>query len=175
MNTSKSEFRGSAAKTIVLGIALAVLSLQAQRIEKKGPTPPGTPGNFHVAATTGNSVSFAWNASTPGSSGGLGYDISNDTTGLTLNVGNVTSYTWSAGVEAGGTYSFHIQAYSGAYGTVVSAPSPEVTVTLPGTPLPIPVQPAAPVITQASVTADTATVTWSESTLANEIVRIPAM
>ena len=169
MNTSTSEFRGSAAKIVAFGIAVAVLTLQAQRIEKKGPTPPGTPGNFHVTATTGSSVSFAWNASTPGSSGGLGYNISNDTTGLILNVGNVTSYTWSAGVQAGGTYSFHIEAYSGAYGTVVSAPSPEVTVTLPGTPLPTPVQPAPPVITQTGVTSNSITVTWSESTPANEI------
>jgi chitin-binding protein len=151
-------------------MAVAMLSLHAQRIDKRGgPTPPGTPGNFHVTATTGSSVSFAWNASTPGSGGGLGYNISNDTTGFSLNVGNVTSTTWTVGVQAGGTYSFHIQAYSGAYGTLVSAPSPEVTVTLPGTPLPTPVQPAPPVVTQTSVTSDTITVTWSESTPADEI------
>lgn len=169
MSTSKSEFRGSTAKTVALGMALALLSLHAQRIEKRGPTPPGTPGSFHVTAVTTTSVSFAWTASTPGSSGGLGYNISNDTTGFTLNVGNVTNYTWGVGVQAGGTYSFHITAYSGAYGTIVSAPSPEVKVTLAGTPLPTPVQPAAPVITQVSVTSDTATVTWTEATPANEI------
>ena len=146
-----------------------MLSLPAMGSVKRGPTPPTTPGNFHVTATTNSSVSFAWNASTPGSSGGLGYNISNDTTGFSFNVGNVTSYTWTIGVQAGGTYSFHIEAYSGAYGTLVSAPSPEVTVTLPGTPLPTPVKPAPPVITQTSVTSNTITVSWTESTPANEI------
>jgi len=132
------------------------------------PTPPSTPGDFHVTAVTETSVSFAWNASTPGSSGGLGYNIINDTTGFSDNVGNVTSFTWDFGVEAGGTYSFHIEAYSGPYGPV-SAPSPEVTLTLLGTPFPIPVQPAAPVITQTSVTSHTITVSWTEATPADEI------
>jgi len=167
--TSKRGYCGAAAKAVALGIAVALLSLHAQRIVKKGPTPPGTPGNFHATATTGSSVSFAWNASTPGSGGGLGYDISNDTTGVSLNVGNVTNYTWNVGVQAGGTYSFHITAYSGAYGTLVSAPSPEVTVTLPGTPLPTPVKPAPPLITLTTATSDTITLSWTEATPVNEI------
>ena len=77
-------------------------------------TPPSTPGNFHVTATTESSVSFAWNASSPGSDrSGLVYEIYNDTTGLILNVGNVTSYTWTVGVQGGDTYSFHIIAVAG--------------------------------------------------------------
>jgi len=169
VSTCKHGYWGTAAKAVALGMTVAMLSLHAQRMVRRGPTPPGTPGNFHVTATTGTSVSFAWNASTPGSGGGLGYNISNDTTGFSLNVGNVTTATWTVGVQAGGTYSFHITAYAGAYGTVVSAPSPEVTVTLPGTPLPTPVKPAPPVITVTSATPDTITVTWAESTPANEI------
>jgi hypothetical protein len=35
------------------------------------------------------------------------------TTGLILNVGDVTSYTWTAGVQAGDTYSLYIFAISG--------------------------------------------------------------
>ena len=134
---------------------------------RRQPTPPSTPGNFHVTAKTNSSVSFAWNPSTSGSGGSLGYNIINDTTGFNLNVGDVTSYTWTIGVEAGGTYSFHIEAYSGS--ELDSAPSPEVTVTLLGTPLPTPVKPAAPVITHVSVTSNTITVVWTESTPANEI------
>ncbi len=126
---------------------------------------PSTPGDFRVTAITTSSVSFAWNAST----GATGYNIFNDTTGLSFNIGNVTSYTWTTGVEAGGTYSFHIQAYAGLYGTVVSAPSSELTVTLAGTPLPTPVKPAAPVITATSATSNTITVSWSEATPASEI------
>jgi chitinase len=168
VNTAKPGYRGAAAKIVAFGIAVTMLSLPAMgSIRESKSTPPTTPGNFHVTATTTSSVTFAWNASTNGTGGSLGYDIVNDTTGFSLNVGNITSYTWTIGVEAGGTYSFHIYAYSGY--TLVSANSPEVTVTLQGTPLPTPVQPAPPVITQTSVTSNTITVVWTESNPANEI------
>ncbi len=171
VSTSKPGYRGAAAKAVALAIAIAMLSLPALARDRGrgGSTPPSTPGDFHVTGITTSSVSFAWNASTPGSGGKLGYNIFNDTTGFSLNVGSVTSDTWTIGVQAGGTYEFHIEAYSGTSGTLVSAPSPEVTVTLLGTPLPTPVQPAAPVITQANATSNTITVAWTESTPANEI------
>ena len=111
----------SAARIVALGIAVAMLSLPAMGSPRRGSTPPTTPGNFHVTAKTNSSVSFAWNASTNGTGGSLGYNIINDTTGFSLNVGNITSYTWTIGVEAGGTYSFHIEAYSGS--ELVSPPA----------------------------------------------------
>jgi len=169
VSNSKPGYCGAAAKAVALGIAVAMLSLPALGRINRGNTPPSTPGDFRVTGITTSSVTFAWNASTPGSGGKLGYNIWNDTTGFSLNVGNVTSTTWTVGAEAGGTYSFHIEAYSGTYGTLVSAPSPEVTVTLLGTPLPTPVKPAPPVITQANPTSNTITVAWTESTPANEI------
>jgi len=169
VSTSKPGYCGTAAKAVALGIAIAMLSLPALGGGTRGNTPPSTPGNFHVTAKTNSSVSFAWNASTPGSGRDLGYNIFNDTTGFSLNEGNVTSTTWTVGVEAGGTYSFHIEAYSGTNGYLVSAPSPEVTVMLLGTPLPTPVKPAPPVITETSVTSNSITVVWTESTPANEI------
>ena len=159
--------RGTAARIVALGIAVAMLSAPALANSRKEPTPPSTPGNFHVTATTTSSVTFAWNPSTNGTGGSLGYDIVNDTTGFSLNVGNVTTTTWTIGVEAGGTYSFHIYAYSGY--TDVSANSPEITATLHGTPLPVPVKPAPPVITKTSVTSNTITVVWTEANPANEI------
>jgi len=159
--------RRVAARAVALAIAAAMLSLPAMGKSKGGPTPPSTPGNFHVTATTTSSVTFAWNASTNGTGGSLGYDIVNDTTGFSLNVGNVTSYNWNFGLEAGGTYSFHIYAYSGY--TLVSANSPEIMATLQGTPLPTPVKPAPPVITQTSVTSNTITVVWTEANPASEI------
>jgi chitinase len=151
---------------IVIGMAVATLSLPALARPGRS-TPPSTPGNFHVTVTTSGSVSFAWNASTPGSGGSLIYEIYNDTTGLVLNVGNVTSYTWTVGIQVGGTYSFHIIAVSG---NQASASSPKVTVTIPGAP-PIPpaVRPDPPVITQTSVTSNTITVSWTEGTPADEI------
>jgi len=163
----KPRYRHIAARAVALGITVALFTSPALSSSRQESTPPSTPGNFHVTATTTSSVTFAWNASTNGSGGSLGYDIVNDTTGFSLNVGNVTSYNWNFGLEAGGTYSFHIYAYSGY--TLISANSPEITATLQGTPLPIPVKPAPPVITQTSVTSNTITVVWTEANPANEI------
>jgi hypothetical protein len=170
---SGSTYYRAAARTVLIGIAVAMLALPALGSIRKPPKPPApttpsTPGNFHATATTTSSVTLAWNASTNGSGGALGYTITNDTTGFVNNVGNVTSTVWNIGVQAGGTYSFHIQAYSGDYGDV-SANSPEITVTLQGTPLPTPVKPAPPVITKTSVTSNTITVEWTEANPANEI------
>ncbi len=167
----RTHSRGNAAG-LTAGIAALIAAawllepLSASAFGFRKPTPPSTPGNFHVTAVTSNSVSFAWNASTPGSGGSLVYEIQNDTQGFIENVGNVTRFTWTVGVEAGGTYSFHIIAVSG---NQASAPSPEVTVTLAGTPLPTPVKPAAPVITATSATSNTITVSWTEATPADEI------
>jgi len=166
MSASQPGYRGSAARVVALGIAVAMFSLHAQRIVRKGSAPPNTPGNFHVTAVTTTSASFAWNPVTPGAGGSSIYEIYNDTTGLIFNVGAVTSYTWH-GLQAGDTYSFHIIAVAN---NLASAPSPEVTVTIPGAPpTPPTVQPAAPVITETSVTSDTITATWTEATPASEI------
>jgi Fibronectin type III domain len=166
MSTPTPRYCATAAKVIALGTAVAMLSLPALgSVKRPTSTAPSTPENFHVTAVTTSSVTLAWDAS----SGASGYNIFNETTGESLNVGNVTSYVWDVGVQAGGTYTFYIEAYSGEFGTLVSAPSPDVTVTLAGTPLPTPVQPAAPVITQTSATSNTITVSWTESTPANEI------
>ena len=130
-------------------------------------TPPSTPGNFHVTGATQSpaSVTFAWTASKAGSNPNFTYSIVNQTTGLNLNVGKVTSYTWTE-VQPGGTYSFYIYA---ADFQEKSANSPVITVTVPGTPIPTAVQPAAPVIAQVSATSNAITVSWTEATPANEI------
>ena len=131
-------------------------------------TPPSTPANFHVTGATQSpaSVTFAWTASQPGSDRNFFYVIVNKTTGLSLNVGKVTSYTWTE-VQAGGTYSFYI--YAADLDNDVSAHSPVITVTVPGTPIPTAVQPAAPVITQISATSNSLTVSWTETTPVNEL------
>jgi chitodextrinase len=122
-------------------------------------TPPSTPGNFHVTAVTSSSVSFAWTASKPGTDPKFIYNIvRND--GYSLNVGNVTSTTWSIGLQGGQTYSFFI--YAADTDNKVSAHSPSVTVTLPTPPPPPP--PAAPVLSLVGVTATTITVSWPTPT-----------
>ena len=158
-----------AAKAAALAITIAMLCWPAFGNTRKvppPPTPPSVPGNFHVTASTQTSVTFAWTASTNPSNSSLVYVITNQTTGLSLNVGNVTSYTWTE-VQAGGTYSFYIYAVAGVNNA--SAHSPLLTVTVPGTPIPTAVKPAPPVITQASATSDTISVNWTESTPVNEI------
>jgi len=70
-------------------------------------------------------------------------------------------------VQAGGTYSFYIYAIDSD--NDASANSPVVTVTIPGTPIPTAVQPAAPVITQISATSNTISVSWTEATPVNEL------
>jgi Fibronectin type III domain len=158
---------------IMLAFAMLSSAVAAQasplKLQKPAPpTPPTTPGNFHATAVTTSSVTLAWNAST-GGSGKIGYNIMNVTTGFSLNVGSLTSYDWDFGVEAGGTYTFYIQAYTTGSGTQESAPSPDITVTLAGTPLPVPVKPAPPVITSTSVTTNTISVSWTEANPASEI------
>jgi len=162
---SRPRYCDTAAKVVGFALAVAMLCLPAFGNFRKAPTPPGVPGNFHVTSSTETSVTFAWTAST-GSNSNLVYVIVNQTTGLSLNVGNVTSYTWTE-VQAGGTYSFYI--YAVDLPNSASAHSPLLSVTVPGTPIPTAVQPAPPVITQASATSDTITVNWSEATPVNEI------
>jgi hypothetical protein len=166
VSISRPGYCYTAAKAVALAIAAAMLCLPALGAIRKTPTPPGTPGNFHVVSSTDTSVTFAWTASTAPSNSNLVYVIVNQTTGLSLNVGDVTSYTWTE-VQAGGTYSFYI--YAVELPNNASAHSPLLTVTVPGTPIPTAVQPAPPVITQISATSDTITVNWSEATPVNEI------
>jgi len=163
-------YRSKAARFLATISALCAVAwlLNPAALAAPRRTPPSTPGNFHVTGATESpaSVTFAWTASKAGSDPSFVYVIVNKTTGLSLNVGKVTSYTW-AEVQAGGTYSFYI--YAADSDNDVSANSPVVTVTVPGTPIPTAVQPAAPVITQISPTSDTITVSWTEATPANEI------
>jgi len=166
--TSRPSHCGIAARAAIFVAAVAMLCLPALgNIRKPAPpTPPSTPGNFHVASSTETSVTFAWTASQAPSQSNLVYVITNQTTGLSFNVGNVTSYKWTE-VQAGGTYSFYI--YAVELPNNASAHSPLLSVTVPGTPIPTAVQPAAPVITQISATSDAITVSWSEATPVNEI------
>lgn len=166
---SRPRYCDTAAKVVAFAIAIAMICLPAFGSTRKAPappTPPSVPGNFHVSSSTETSVTFAWTASTAPANSSLVYVITNQTTGLSLNVGNVTTYTWTE-VEAGGTYSFYIYAVAGTNNA--SAHSPLLTVTVPGTPIPTAVQPAPPVIAQVSATSDTITASWSEATPVNEI------
>jgi len=159
-------FRGLAPFSAGVSTVLLTVSLlaPASALALGKPTPPTTPGDFHITAVTTNSVSFAWTASRAGSSGKFVYVIF-ESTGLEFNVGSGTSATITT-VAPGGTYSFYIEAVAPPE---ASAPSPEVTVTIPAPPPPPPIIPEAPVITAVSDTPSTMTVSWTEGTPASEL------
>jgi len=163
-------YRSTTARFLATASALCAVTwlLNPAALAAPKRTPPSTPGNFHVTGATQSpaSVTFAWTASKAGSDPSFVYVVVNKTTGLILNVGKVTSATFTE-VQPGGTYSYYIYAIDSD--NDASANSPVVTVTVPGTPIPTAVQPAAPVITQISATSDSITVSWTEATPVNEI------
>ncbi len=172
----KSENRTSGSILGLAACAVAAVLTAASLMEpvsaSAGPfgfgraTPPSTPGNFHVTATTDSSVTFAWTASKAGSDPHFVYEIERND-GYILNFGDVTSGTWTVGLEAGQTYSFEIFAIDS--NNKASAPSPAVTVTLPVPPPPPQIIPDAPVISGASAAPSSITVSWTEATPADEI------
>jgi chitodextrinase len=84
-------------------------------LEMKGalaadPTPPSTPGNLHVTATTTSSVSLAWDASTD-NVGVTGYNVYRNGSQVAAPAG--TSFT-DTGLTAGTTYTYTVQAHDAA-------------------------------------------------------------
>jgi hypothetical protein len=128
----------------------------------KPASPPTAPTNLAVTATTYDSVSLSWGASTDGSSP-VTYTlvISNPTldaesTGKIPDI-STTSYDWNSGlVQPGQTYSFTVFAVNKAGQD--SADSNTVSTTTPAAPLP-----AAPQVSVTGTTAWTVTLTISDS------------
>jgi endoglucanase len=88
--------------------------------------PPSVPANLRVTATTSNSVSLAWNASTDDVSGVTGYQVFRGTS--TTPVGTPTGLTFTdTGLTAGTTYSYTVRAVDGT--NKVSAASAAVPAT----------------------------------------------
>jgi endoglucanase len=88
--------------------------------------PPSVPANLRVTATTSNSVSLAWNASTDDVSGVTGYQVFRGTS--TTPVGSPTGLTFTdTGLTASTTYSYTVRAVDGT--NKVSAASTAVPAT----------------------------------------------
>jgi endoglucanase len=100
--------------------------------------PPSIPANPRVTATTSNSVSLAWDASTDDVSGVTGYQVFRGAT----QVGTPTGLTFTdTGLAAGTTYSYTVRAVDGtakvsAASTAVSATTTTVTQDFTVTPSP---------------------------------------
>jgi hypothetical protein len=128
----------------------------------KPASPPTAPTNLEVTATTYDSVSLSWGASSDGSSP-VTYTIvvtnptiDAETSGKIPDI-STTSYDWNSGlVQPGQTYSFTVFAVNKAGQD--SADSNTVSTTTPAAPLP-----AAPQVSVTGTTAWTVTLTISDS------------
>src|SRR5918996_60641 len=110
----------AAAVLIVLALLLSPSTVLAARDR----TPPTTPTNLHVTATTENSVTLAWNPSTD-NSGNFSYRVHLVSPSMD-KVANQTSLTWTS-LSPTTTYSFYVYAIDKAGNR--SANSNTVTVT----------------------------------------------
>ncbi|MBW3538469.1 right-handed parallel beta-helix repeat-containing protein, partial [Candidatus Parcubacteria bacterium] len=89
-------------------------------------TGPSVPQNLRATNVTSNSVSLAWDPSTPGTSQITGYDILRD--GVSIGTTGGTTATDTT-VEPGRTYVYTVYAYDAAFNH--SAQSAPVTVAVP--------------------------------------------
>ena len=101
---------------VVLAIVALVLTAAgpAAAAPRRDRTPPTTPTNLRVTATTQTSVSLAWNASTD-NSGSLYYIVWGDPlAGFHVVNPPATSVTFGD-LDPGTSYTFHVQAWDAAY------------------------------------------------------------
>lgn len=117
-------------------------------------TPPTTPTDLRVTATTQTSVSLAWNPSTD-NSGAFSYVVRQDNLSWTVSQ-TQTSYTLTW-LSPGRTYTFFVYAVdkglntSGSSNTVTATTQPDLT------------PPSAPVLSVPSVSPSQVWLSWTES------------
>jgi len=112
----------------VAGLGAALLALPGGLWAAADRTPPTTPGNLRVIATTSYSATLAWEASKD-KSGIASYVICCSNTNSMTAPGNVTSFAYTKGLEAGRSFTLRMYAVDGAGN--YSKPSNSVTFTLP--------------------------------------------
>lgn len=105
-----------------------LLAASAAAAVPRDRTPPTTPTNLRVTGTTPYSVSLAWNPSSD-NSGKFSYQICCAYSNMATVPQAATSFTFTAGLEAGRTFSFRIGAVDAAGNA--SGYSNSVTVRLP--------------------------------------------
>jgi chitodextrinase len=138
----------------VLTLACGSSLVSAQSSWLRDRTPPTAPTSLIVTATTTNSVSLAWGASTD-NSGRFSYVICCAPTNIVVGQ-TVTSHTVE-GLKPGATYTFRVYARDAAGN--LSKSSNAVTVTLPGQVA----APTTPLVSLLDVGPTHATLTWSST------------
>ena len=115
---------------LAAGAALMALCfmLAAPALAARDRTPPTAPTNLRVTGMTSYSVDLAWNPSTD-NSGQFSYIICCAYTNSATVPQTATTFTFTAGLEAGRTFTFQVVARDAAGNA--SRPSNSVTVTLP--------------------------------------------
>jgi hypothetical protein len=140
----------AAATMLALALMLQPSLTSAQTRDR---TPPTTPTNLVVTAVTPYSVSLTWNPSSD-NSGRFSYVICCGNTSSASVPQTATSFTYTAGLEAGRTFSLRIYAVDAAGNA--SKYSNSVTGTLPPDRTP----PGTPAVTVTDVGATHATLAW---------------
>src|SRR5687768_8993362 len=137
-------------------IVLAILLSPSPALAAKDRTPPTTPTNLHVTATTANSVTLAWDASTD-NSGSLSYRVHLVSPSMD-KVANQTSLTWTS-LSPTTTYSFYVYAVDKAGNRSTNSNTVTVTTQAPDT------APTTPKhVHTTAVRKSTAKLTWNPST-----------
>ena len=152
-----SYWRAARAAVILVVLALLVsLFGITPALAARDRTPPTTPTNLHVTATTANSVTLAWNASTD-NSGNFSYRV-HLVSPSTDKVANQTSLTWNS-LSPNTTYSFYVYAVDKAGNRSANSNTVTVTTLAPDT------APTTPTNLHATaITHTTATLAWNPST-----------
>jgi chitinase len=122
--------RAVGATAIALAMVFSSGSISAQSRDR---TPPTAPTNLTVTATTAYSVSLRWNPSSD-NSGRFSYVICCAYTNSATVAQTETTFTFTAGMEAGRSYSLSIYAVDAAGNA--SKYSNSVTFRLPSDPIP---------------------------------------
>ena len=137
-------------------VVLALLLSPSPALAAKDRTPPTTPTNLHVTATTANSVTLAWDASTD-NSGSFSYRVHLVSPSMD-KVANQTSLTWTS-LSPTTTYSFYVYAVDKAGNRSATSNTVTVTTQAPDT------APTTPTNLHATAIAHTtATLAWDPST-----------
>ena len=137
-------------------IVLVMLLSTSPALAARDRTPPTTPTNLQVTATTTNSVTLAWNPSTD-NSGNFSYRVQL-VSPSSSKVANQTSLTWTS-LSPNTTYSFYVYAVDKAGNR--SANSNTVTITTSAADT----APTTPTnLRTTAITQSTATLAWNPST-----------
>jgi chitodextrinase len=137
-------------------VVLVMLLSTSPALAARDRTPPTTPTNLHVTATTTNSVTLAWNPSTD-NSGNFSYRVQM-VSPSNSKVANQTSFTWTS-LSPNTTYSFYVYAVDKAGNRSGNSNTVTVTTQAPDS---APTQPTN--LHTTAITQSTATLAWNPST-----------